>query len=235
MPANTLYIPWFQEKHWKRYPGTRLEEHCKTVQCSFQRLILPGDTESWDVGLFSMSDAEERIYETISKVWERIKVITYSLMAFPTLSAIWNLREEIKSWIESVTFLHPAKDPLYAVRVMDYLRREWKGGIYQWEHYINGDTNTVFHDLIEKWNGNAEVFQGDLKYYNECLSRNRNWFEMLKEEIWDRDRIPFRVVDSLDDKVTSFSEISASSRGLLEAQKSHIPVLSWEEIYDLAA
>ncbi len=231
-----LYIPWFQEHNSKRFPGFKLEKYCDDINTSFQRMILPGDTDNKDIESFSMFALEERIVETIKNIGERIRIVTYSLSAFPTLNAVWKLEEEWKGSIESVTFLHPARNPLYSVRVMDLLRRQEEWIFLSNEHYTSWKNSQIFSNLIGKWNGNSQQFQKDLIYYWEQVQKNKFIFEELKRRIWEYSKIPFRTQENPNDiVVNSCIEVWKWKDFMIKALKSHIPQLSWEEIYNLTA
>lgn len=178
---NILYIPWFQESNNDSSPWKIIASQ---VSGSFQRLILPWDISSPINEKFSLSDLEDKIMQTLSNTKEAIHVIAYSLSALPTLRGIISNSDEGISPVLSCSLLHPAKNPLEAVQIMDWTRRRWRWDILSLEHYTEWDTSEIYDKLIWKWNGNPEQFQRDLSfdfsdiYWNELMEyfRIQLWF-----------------------------------------------------------
>jgi hypothetical protein len=61
--------------------------------------------------------------ETIQSTSKIVRLVTHSIPSFSVQRAVVRLDEISPGIISSVDYLHPAKDPLYAVMVMDWLKK----------------------------------------------------------------------------------------------------------------
>ncbi len=227
--SDILYIPWFREAEGKRMPWAILWEYFASKNIAFSRIKLPGDIKNTDEGtLFSMTSVQERVREHLEWLQKNTKVLSYSLSAFPVLEALHSVSDQVRKKVEQVIFLHPAKNPLSAVAMMD-----WSLGshshIFDETYYLEGAKNEVFQTLIGDWRGNAEIFQADLQRYHNLLSGNRRYFDArvfeLRDEIHD-----IKVLESNTDSIVSVKKWFdfQERRSKEKAQFSHIPKLSPE-------
>jgi len=168
-----LYIPWFRETNTKRDPGVRLEEYCDSIWAWFQRVVFPGDTDSWDETLFSMSWLAKRIEDVLVEQKDICKVVSYSLSAIPTFEVISRYLERV----QDILFLSPVRNPVYSVSMMDWALRNAESPPHWLEHFLNGDPEQVFSNLIWDWNGDATQFQQDLNTYNNTTHKYFEWDE----------------------------------------------------------
>jgi hypothetical protein len=94
-----------------------------------------------------LSALREKIYSTLEAVDEDIFLAAYSLSCRPTIDAVMSLSDSIKAKIQKIIFIHPARNPLYSVQIMDWLLSDNEKPLSE-EHYLHGDTSKVFNALI---------------------------------------------------------------------------------------
>ena len=227
--SEILYVPWFREAQNKRMPGIILEKYFASKNIPFSRMKLPGDRENNDESsLFSMTWVQDSIVELLNWLQNNTSVISYSLTAFSVLEAVQSVSKQIRDKVKRVIFLHPAKNPLSAVAMMD-----WAIGdhdlILDTTHYLKWDKYTIFSTLIGDWRGNPEIFQDDLHRYNGLILGNSWYFDARTWEL--RDEIPdIRVLESDTDSIVSTDSTfdTEQKRAKEKANLSHIPTLSPE-------
>jgi len=234
-----LYIPWFREKnHNKRNPGFRLEEYCNSIWADFQRVVLPGDTDSWDKSSFSMSWFTDRINEAFSDQSKKCKIVSYSLSALPTLEVLSMYTETLSQRVEDILFLHPAWSPVYSVAMMDWALRWAHSSPYSLDHFLKWDPEEVFTNLIWDWKWDAKEFQQDLNEYYNAVQKHFSWDEHLafsfRTSFWDISKVPIKIYDNENDIIAHpiSEKLWVWKRAAAKAQREHIPKLSGEEIYN---
>ncbi len=231
MQEKNLYIPWFRESYSKRSPWFILQQKSMSVWMNFERFIIPWDTNNWSDVQFSLSTLEDSIFNYISEIQDRIHIIVFSLSAFPVLKAISKLLDENKSgMISSLFFVHPAKNPLYSVKVMDWSLRWWKWKLLPDSHYLYGNPDTVFSELIWNWKGSPWQFQSDLRYYSEQIKNNTHYFDTLKKELWEQSKIPIKELNNSRDYVIHTIWLPWNwVKSVATVMQSHIPNISaWD-------
>lgn len=216
---RVLYIPGFQEPHHSKQPGKIIEEYCRKNQIAYTRMMYPGDTSwiKWESGEFSISSLTAKIYDTLIKIQDKICVATYSLGTRSTIDAISSLSDEVRTKISLLTFIHPAVNPLYAVRIRDWIFNSEEFP-YADTHYLEGCASQVFNSLIWDWKWDWEQFQFDLQRY----ANNTTPLQWLTKDLG----IPCLEISSPNDRVIHPGELWKKSRVLL----SHIPKLNDRDI-----
>lgn len=245
MSSNkVLYIPWFREVNDKRSLGNKLEEYCKSEGVEFERVILPGDTDSGDMSLFTMSWVEDRVNDVLSSQRDTCKVVSYSFSAFPTLKTLGLYAEELRDRVEKVLFLYPAKDPLYSVTMMDWVFREGQWKLHDRKYYTEWNPHGKFENLIGHWKWDAEKFQTDLceytdyihQEYPEFLWEEHLLFDFYSAVLQSKSKCPIDTFESEQDIITYPTEnIWQWQKSAARAAVRHIPKLTGEQIYKLVS
>jgi hypothetical protein len=126
---NNLYLPGHKEGGTKKDPGEKIKLASENTGIAFRRLISPGDPlyPHPKLATFSLSSSQEMFEEEIIKIIEYTSIYVYSLSVWPALLALENMLEanpDLEALIKKVVFLNPAKDPLHAVKIMDWILRD---------------------------------------------------------------------------------------------------------------
>ncbi len=245
MSSNkVLYIPWFREIRDKRSPGNKLEEYCKSEGVGFERVILPGDVDSGDDSLFTMSWVEDRVNDVLSSQRDTCKIVSYSFSAFPTHKTLLLYAEELRDRVEKVLFLHPVKDPLYSVTMMDWVFRQGEWKPRNKEYFIEWDPQGKFENLIRHWKWDAKKFQADLREhtdyihqkYPQFLGEEHLLFDFYNAVLHNHSKCPIDTFENEQDIITYPTEnIWQWQKSAARAAAKHIPKLTGEQIYKLVS
>lgn len=226
---NILYFPWFREAQNKKMPWVIIWNYLSERNRAFSRIILPGDTINTDrTSLFSMTRVQEQVIWVLNCLQDDTSITTYSLSTIPVLEALHHVSSDVRKKVVQVIFLHPTKNPLSAVAMMDWSLSS-NPYIFEEKHYLEGDKEKVFSTLIGDWRGDASQFQSDLWNYYEKILVNRRYFDARILEL--RDDIPdIQVLENINDMIVSqWKKCDVlERRGKERTQLSHIPNLSLE-------
>lgn len=235
-----IYLDGFQEdKTSNRSPWKQLVEHF--WEDAVESVDIPWDInnpESKESG-FSMDAVKNAVQKKVIQILDsqqgELKVIAYSLSAQPTLDAITELSEKYKSRIK-VFLIHPAYNPLHAVKVMDWIRSEQFPQLQDDEYYLHGDVTKVFNTLIADWKWNGIQFQEDLSKYHDISFKDLEAFQIYCKTLW----FPVEIIwdkiwkdKVINDKDWDENKINYSSSNRLKIQISHWVKLSQNDLLQI--
>lgn len=203
--SSHLHFPGFKEQEgiWENLRQAYLEAHSKKKKkkWTFSQIILPWDPKYSGDEIFSMADSQKIFIESLQEIRDKTTISVYSLSAWPALQAILEslrVNPELAKLIKSIIFLNPAKDPLHAVRIMDWILRNGSWEVFPEEHFLEWDPQEVYKTLIEWWQWNGTQFQIDLN-----LKRDAQQFNKLVKDIQDEFKIKILELSNPQDIVTN--------------------------------
>lgn len=82
------------------------------------------------------------------------------------IEAICELEESVKKQVFKLILLHLAENPLYSVRIMDWLKRRCRWEIYDDGYFLKWESDEPFLKLIWDWKWCASQFRKDLRKYS---------------------------------------------------------------------
>lgn len=215
---NLVYNSWFRESLAKNQPWNVCQKLCLDIGHSFKRIIHPGDTRYDNFWRFSLSALRERTSMLLRWIDENTMIVSYSFAALPTLWAVADNLELIRSKIDKLVFLHPADNLPHSVAAMHWALKKWKENFLWEDHFLNSDPESSFDTVIGDWNGDPTQFQKDLQ---EC---SRSPIDIAS--IVTSMEIPFSIIRWENDVITNKRLFLNSDFKFTEALRNHIPDLS---------
>ncbi len=230
---DILYWEWFKEKNSKG-PWTKLELACRETWRNFSRLLLPGSPKYDWTEKYSMTSSKDMFFDAFQDIRNETSIAVYSLSCWPAIIALAEaLKEnlELSELIKSVLLIHPAKDPLHAVRIMDWIMRLWKWNINSRDYFLVNDPELSCRTLIDWWEWNWLQFQMDLN-----IGRNGEQFDWLVQKLETNFNTKITQLISPDDYVTNWKIPEVSWwKWALQTMSLHIPKQSWNELLKLCS
>lgn len=230
---DLLYWEWFKEK-WAKEPWGKIESACNETWRKFSKLILPGSPDYNWAESYSMTASKNMFFEAFQDIRNETSIAVYSLSCWPALLALIEVLKEypdLSELIKSVLFIHPAKDPLHAVRIMDWILRLWEWNIKSWEYFLNHTPEVAYKTVIDGWRWHWKQFQMDLN-----LWRKQEQFDLLVDKLEKSNKIWVSQLINPKDFVTNWKMPELLWwKWALHAMSLHRPKQSWEKLLQLCS
>jgi len=197
-----VHLPGFKEGFSPNEIWEKIRNASERQNQKFSRVILPWDPLYNWLETFSLASSKAMFLERFLDIREETSISVYSLSSWPAIQALQEALQsnsELADLIRSVIFLNPAKDPLHAVRVMDWIMRLWKWEISSEEYFLEWDYEEVFKTLIDWWKWNWLQFQTDLG-----LKRNEVHFNKIVGDLRKDFGLKILELANPDDTVTNW-------------------------------
>jgi len=181
---------------------------------------------------FSLTESRILFSEKLSEIQTVTRLFVYSLSAWPVIQALTEelgTNPELAELIQSVVLLHPAKDPLHAVRIMDWIMRWWESEVQSREYFLHWPYEEVYNTLIDWWNWNWLQFQTDLQHEHTA-----DVFDLCLQDLREQYAIQITQLLHPKDFVTNWEIPSENSRmNAAKAMAAHRPKLAWKDLFKL--